>query len=34
MNKFVEQYIADLILFKGWGFSLRGFNSFTYDPQP
>jgi protein involved in polysaccharide export with SLBB domain len=34
MNKFVEQYVADLILFKGWGFSLRGFNSFTYNPQP
>jgi protein involved in polysaccharide export with SLBB domain len=34
LDKFVQQYVQDLILFKGWGFSLRGFNSFTYNPQP
>jgi protein involved in polysaccharide export with SLBB domain len=34
MDKFVQQYIADLILFRGWGFSLRGFNAITYPLPP
>ncbi|ADJ29601.1 polysaccharide biosynthesis/export family protein [Nitrosococcus watsonii] len=29
MNKFVKQYISDLLLFRGWGFSFRGLNYFT-----